>query len=53
MPTRPLPWKEKGIPWGRFAKPGEIAPLILFLASDEAAYMTGTEVFIDGGLTAQ
>ena len=40
-------------PLGRFAQPREIADVILFLASDEASYMTGSEVTIDGGVTAQ
>ena len=40
-------------PLGRFAQPREIADVILFLASDEASYMTGAEVTIDGGVTAQ
>ncbi len=34
---------------GRMAQPEEIANLILFIASDEASYMTGSEVLIDGG----
>jgi len=32
--------------WGRFAQPEEIAPFILFLASDESAHMTGSEITI-------
>jgi len=34
---------------GRIAKPEEIAPLILFLASDAASYITGTDFLADGG----
>ena len=37
----------------RPAQPEEIANGILFLASDEASYMTGSELVIDGGYTAQ
>lgn len=40
-------------PLKRFAQPREIADVILFLASDEASYMTGAEVTVDGGVTAQ
>lgn len=41
------------IPWGRFGKPEEIASLAVFLASDEADYVTGSTYYIDGGLTQQ
>jgi len=37
------------IPLGRLAEPAEIAALIAFLASDEAAYITGANVDIHGG----
>ena len=40
------------IPMGRYAEPGEIASLIVFLASDASSFMTGTAIPIDGGLKA-
>jgi NAD(P)-dependent dehydrogenase (short-subunit alcohol dehydrogenase family) len=43
----------QSIPVGRFGQPLEIANAIVFLASDESSYMTGSEVTIDGGYTAQ
>lgn len=43
----------KTIPLGRVAKPEEVSNLILFLASDESSYSTGSEFVIDGGLFAQ
>ena len=40
------------VPLGRFGTPREIANAILFLASDEASFMTGSELIVDGGSTA-
>jgi NAD(P)-dependent dehydrogenase (short-subunit alcohol dehydrogenase family) len=40
------------IPLGRHARPEELAALLAFMACDEAAYMTGSAVVIDGGETA-
>lgn len=37
------------VPLGRVGEPGEIARAALFLASDDAAFVTGTELFVDGG----
>jgi NAD(P)-dependent dehydrogenase (short-subunit alcohol dehydrogenase family) len=39
----------KRVPLGRFAEPGDIANAVAFLASDEAAYITGENLVVDGG----
>ncbi|MFA4889436.1 MAG: 3-oxoacyl-[acyl-carrier-protein] reductase [Candidatus Omnitrophota bacterium] len=41
----------KQIPLGRFGKPEEVAKVVKFLASDEARYITGEVIVVDGGLT--
>ena len=38
---------------GRLGRPEEVAHAVLFLASDEASFITGTELIIDGGMLAQ
>ena len=43
----------RGTMLGRPGEPREVADAILYLASDEASYITGTCLFVDGGLTAQ
>ena len=40
------------LPLARIGQPSEVAKLALFLASDESSYCTGSEFFIDGGMTA-
>lgn len=41
------------IPWGRLAAPEEIARVVAFLSSSAADYLTGTTVFVDGGMMHQ
>lgn len=48
-----LQWVESRTPMGRTGSAKEIAYGILYLASDESSFVTGSELVIDGGLTAQ
>ncbi len=43
---------EAHTPLGRLARPEDVAAVVRFLLSDEAAYVTGTSVVVDGGMTA-
>lgn len=43
----------KHIPLGRVAQPEEVSNMVLFLASDDSSYSTGSEFVIDGGMTAR
>ena len=40
-------------PLGRIGRPEEIANLVAFVASDESSFMTGAELYVDGGLSAR
>ena len=39
-------------PFGRMGEPADIAGAVLYLASDDSAFVTGTELVVDGGVTA-
>jgi NAD(P)-dependent dehydrogenase (short-subunit alcohol dehydrogenase family) len=44
--------RHRAVPMGRMGDAWDVAHAVLFLASDEARYITGTEIIVDGGLTA-
>ena len=53
--TLPADWKNKLIestPMGRAASPDEVARAAIFLVSEEASFITGSQLVVDGGLTA-
>ena len=40
------------LPMGRYGQPGEVAGTAAFLASDDASYVTGVDLFVDGGFSS-
>ncbi|HLL49675.1 MAG TPA: SDR family oxidoreductase, partial [Thermomicrobiales bacterium] len=41
------------IPWGRVGSPADIAPAVAFLAGDDAEFITGQTLYVDGGTNAR
>ena len=41
------------VPLGRWGEPHEIGKVVAFLASDDASYLTGQAIVVDGGMTAR
>jgi NAD(P)-dependent dehydrogenase (short-subunit alcohol dehydrogenase family) len=52
-PARARERLSASVPLGRFGTPAEVAALCVYLLSDESAFVTGAELALDGGLTAQ
>src|SRR5262249_54078268 len=52
-PARARSEVEQAYPLGRIAHPREVARAVLFLASDEASFISGTHLVVDGALTAK
>jgi 3alpha(or 20beta)-hydroxysteroid dehydrogenase len=50
-PTVPLDAIAASVPMGRLGRPREVGEVVAFLASDSASFITGAEIFVDGGST--
>ncbi len=52
-PDKTLAKLQRQVPMGRLGRPDDVGYMVVYLASEESAYVTGSELIVDGGIVAQ